>query len=93
MDQLPGDTFQSAVLNMLDSEELADVTFIIGESKERVSAHKFVLALRSSVFKAMFNSTWDSRSQKAEIEIPDTDEPTFRSFLKVIAIANRGFIK
>ena len=41
------------LLNMLDSENFADVTFILGETK--LKAHKCILAARSSFFENMFS--------------------------------------
>ena len=38
---------------MLDSENFADVTFVVGDTK--VKAHKCILASRSSFFENMFS--------------------------------------
>ena len=45
------------------SSILSDVTFIVGRDnlQQRIPAHKFVLAVGSAVFDAMFNSTLATR--------------------------------
>jgi hypothetical protein len=41
------------LLKMLENENFADVTFVVGDTK--VKAHKCILASRSHFFENMFN--------------------------------------
>jgi len=41
------------LVGMLDNENFADVTFVVGDTKLR--AHKCILASRSSFFESMFS--------------------------------------
>jgi hypothetical protein len=38
----------------VNNSKWSDVVFLVGEKKEKISAHKFMLAARSKVFEAMF---------------------------------------
>ncbi|XP_074069575.1 BTB/POZ domain-containing protein 6 isoform X2 [Macrotis lagotis] len=67
---------------MFNNELMADVHFIIGplEASKRVPAHKYVLAVGSSVFYAMFYG--DLAEIKSEIHIPDVEPAAFLILLK-----------
>ncbi|XP_051834070.1 BTB/POZ domain-containing protein 6 isoform X1 [Antechinus flavipes] len=67
---------------MFNNELMADVHFIIGplETSKRVPAHKYVLAVGSSVFYAMFYG--DLAEVKSEIHIPDVEPAAFLILLK-----------
>ncbi|XP_068938448.1 BTB/POZ domain-containing protein 6 [Petaurus breviceps papuanus] len=67
---------------MFNNELMADVHFIIGplEASKRVPAHKYVLAVGSSVFYAMFYG--DLAEVKSEIHIPDVEPAAFLILLK-----------
>jgi len=68
---------------LLNSEFMADVYFLIGqENKIRIPAHKYVLAIGSSVFYAMFFGGLASNSE--EIEIPDVEPVAFMVLLKYL---------
>jgi speckle-type POZ protein len=80
----------------LNDESTSDVTIIAmtndfsdeaantATREERIPAHKFMLCLRSEVFKAMlFNNTM-SESLSSEIRIPDFDASTIRELLHFI---------
>jgi BTB/POZ domain len=51
-----------------------DVTFLVGPTARKVTAHKLFLVSASPVFKAMFSENFAS---DAEIEIPDVEEDAF----------------
>lgn len=59
----------------------ADVFFICGdeENKERIPAHKFILATFSDAFETMF---YGSLPESNEIKIPDASPIGFRTFLR-----------
>lgn len=68
---------------LLNNEFMADVYFVIGqENKIRIPAHKYVLAIGSSVFYAMFFGGLASNSE--EIEIPDVEPVAFMVLLKYL---------
>jgi hypothetical protein len=69
------------LLNMLDSENFADVTFILGETK--LKAHKCILAARSSFFENMF-SVGMREAQESVISVQDINLPTFKKILEFI---------
>ncbi|XP_039192733.1 BTB/POZ domain-containing protein 6 isoform X5 [Crotalus tigris] len=67
---------------MFNSELMADVHFIVGPvgAAKKVPAHKYVLAVGSSVFYAMFYG--DLAEVKSEIHIPDVEPAAFLILLK-----------
>ncbi|XP_056446376.1 BTB/POZ domain-containing protein 6-B-like [Gadus chalcogrammus] len=67
---------------MFNNELMADVHFIVGPSGEsrRLPAHKYVLAVGSSVFGAMFYG--DLAEESGEIHIPDVEPAAFLILLK-----------
>ncbi|OWF53341.1 BTB/POZ domain-containing protein 6-like [Mizuhopecten yessoensis] len=66
-------------LNHLFTSGIAcDVTFLVGESKHRIPAHKTILISRSPVFYAMFEG---NLAEKGEIAIPDIEQEVFTMFL------------
>ncbi|XP_040920119.1 BTB/POZ domain-containing protein 6-B-like [Toxotes jaculatrix] len=67
---------------MFNNEQMADVHFIVGPPGEtqRVPAHKYVLAVGSSVFGAMFYG--DLAEGRSEIHIPDVEPAAFLILLK-----------
>ena len=73
------DTLSACWERALDEEIDTDVTFIVGEDKVHIKAHKLVLALRSRVFKAMFGDHFDSNRP---VPIKDAEEKEFRKFLR-----------
>ena len=69
---------------ILFSEELSDVTFLVGATKEtakKIRAHRFPLAAASDVFRAMFSGKKDEPFQ-----VIDFEAPTFCSLLRFIYI-------
>lgn len=65
---------------MLTNEINCDVTFLVGRNRQRMSAHKYVLASRSCVFFAMFYGSVAEKEN--EIEIPDIEPDSFSSLLR-----------
>ncbi|XP_060610386.2 BTB/POZ domain-containing protein 6 isoform X1 [Anolis sagrei] len=67
---------------MFNNELMADVHFIVGPvgAAKKVPAHKYVLAVGSSVFYAMFYG--DLAEVKSEIHIPDVEPAAFLILLK-----------
>uniref|UniRef100_A0A3Q2YUE2 BTB (POZ) domain containing 6b n=1 Tax=Hippocampus comes TaxID=109280 RepID=A0A3Q2YUE2_HIPCM len=67
---------------MFNNELMADVHFIVGPpgDSQRVPAHKYVLAVGSSVFCAMFYG--DLAEEEADIHIPDVEPAAFLILLK-----------
>ncbi|XP_054986526.1 BTB/POZ domain-containing protein 6 [Sorex araneus] len=69
---------------MFNNELMADVHFVVGPpgTARRVPAHKYVLAVGSSVFYAMFYG--DLAEIKSEIHIPDVEPAAFLILLKYL---------
>ncbi|XP_011939588.1 PREDICTED: BTB/POZ domain-containing protein 6 [Cercocebus atys] len=67
---------------MFNNELMADVHFVVGPpgATRTVPAHKYVLAVGSSVFYAMFYG--DLAEVKSEIHIPDVEPAAFLILLK-----------
>uniref|UniRef100_A0A0D9YR21 BTB domain-containing protein n=1 Tax=Oryza glumipatula TaxID=40148 RepID=A0A0D9YR21_9ORYZ len=68
--------------DLLKNMDGADVTFDVGQ--ERFSAHKCMLAARSSVFKAMFFGATRAKPCRSNIKIEDMEAGVFRSFLHFV---------
>ncbi|MCJ8731020.1 hypothetical protein PDJAM_G00191260 [Pangasius djambal] len=69
---------------MFNNEHMADVHFIVGPpgAAQKVPAHKYVLAVGSSVFSAMFYG--DLAEGDSEIQIPDVEPAAFLILLKYL---------
>lgn len=69
---------------MFNNEMMADVHFVVGPpgGTQRVPGHKYVLAVGSSVFHAMFYG--ELAEDQDEIRIPDVEPPSFLAMLKYI---------
>ena len=67
---------------MFNNELMADVHFLVGErgEQQKIPAHKYVLAIGSSVFFAMLYGGLADSSKL--IEIPDVDPTAFMNLLK-----------
>ncbi|KAJ0063330.1 hypothetical protein NL108_018365, partial [Boleophthalmus pectinirostris] len=66
---------------MFNNEMMADVHFVVGPpgGTQRVPGHKYVLAVGSSVFHAMFYG--ELAEDQDEIRIPDVEPPSFLAML------------
>ncbi|KAL5018975.1 hypothetical protein ScPMuIL_004697 [Solemya velum] len=84
-----GKTLPECTQYMLEHEVACDVTFLLGETKEQVRAHKVFMISRSPVFSAMFcgplAETQDS------IPIPDIEPEVFRILLRYMYTDQAGF--
>ncbi|XP_060727657.1 BTB/POZ domain-containing protein 6-A [Tachysurus vachellii] len=69
---------------MFNNEHMADVHFVVGSpgATQKVPAHKYVLAVGSSVFSAMFYG--DLAEGDHEIQIPDVEPAAFLILLKYL---------
>ncbi|XP_015243288.1 PREDICTED: BTB/POZ domain-containing protein 6-B-like isoform X1 [Cyprinodon variegatus] len=69
---------------MFNNELMADVHFIVGPlgESQKIPAHKYVLAVGSSVFCAMFYG--DLAGEESEIYIPDVEPAAFLILLKYL---------
>ncbi|XP_078097299.1 BTB/POZ domain-containing protein 1-like [Mustelus asterias] len=69
---------------MFNNELLSDVHFAVGKGRgaRRLPAHRFVLAVGSAVFDAMFNGGMATSS--AEIELPDVEPAAFLALLRFL---------
>lgn len=64
---------------LFNQSELADVSFLVGENKKKVYAHRFVLAVGSPVFKQML---YGDLKEGDAIEIPDLTVAGFKNALQ-----------
>ncbi|XP_041379355.1 BTB/POZ domain-containing protein 2-like, partial [Gigantopelta aegis] len=65
----------------LKEKIMCDVTFIVGENRKRIQAHRFILSLRSCVFMAMLKGPL---AEQDDIEIPDIESDTFEQVLQFL---------
>ena len=83
-DEIPSNLPLGKSLGMVLERDLAtDITFIIGDEKVEMKAHKIILMGRSPVFRAMFNGPL---AEKTDVTIPDTDQHSFSVFLRYMKI-------
>ncbi|KAL5017742.1 hypothetical protein ScPMuIL_005173 [Solemya velum] len=64
---------------MLEQQIGCDIVFLVGENRQQIRAHKFILISRSPVFQAMFCGPL-AETQSA-IPIPDIEPETFQLLL------------
>ncbi|RUS80633.1 hypothetical protein EGW08_011583 [Elysia chlorotica] len=67
--------------HMLESQMSCDIMFIVGEKRQQMGAHKFVLMTRSEVFRHRFNGP---EGTKSEIYIRDIPGDCFWEMLRHI---------
>ncbi|KAL5012584.1 hypothetical protein ScPMuIL_011135 [Solemya velum] len=75
-----GKTLSECTQFMLEHEIACDVTFLLGETKQEVRAHKFMLISRSPVFSAMFCGPMAETQE--QITIPDIAPAVFKILLR-----------
>ena len=68
---------------LVNSEQMSDVTFIVGQEKQMIFAHRVILAARSPVFAAMLYGGL-RESHEREILVPNIRPAVFRSMLEYI---------
>lgn len=66
--------------HMWTNQVACDIDFLVGEDKERVPAHKYILISRSCVFFTMFCGPL-AETQR-EITLPDIEPPVFKALLE-----------
>ena len=66
---------------MLYHEINCDVTFLLGQKKVPVKAHKYVLISRSSVFQSIFCGSFSGAKDSDVIPVSDIEVDTFKSLL------------
>lgn len=69
----------NAVKNLYMNAERADIHFVFGPNDERIAAHKYILAISSSVFDDLFNG---STPVADEMKIEDSNVEAFKMFLQ-----------
>ncbi|EDO44741.1 predicted protein [Nematostella vectensis] len=67
---------------MFNNELLSDVHFLVGSKKARIPAHRYVLAISSPVFFAMFFGRMADDTK--EIPVVDTEEECFTELLRYV---------
>ena len=78
-------TLTERVEFLLNNSLMSDVSFVVRNAsgvEESIAAHKFVLAVRSPVFYAMFYG--DLAESKNKIVLPDCDSESFLEFLRFL---------
>ncbi|XP_045177655.2 BTB/POZ domain-containing protein 6-like [Mercenaria mercenaria] len=82
---------------MLQNEINCDVTFLLGQKKEAIKAHKYMLVSRSSVFQSIFCGSISGSSNNDTIPVSDIDTETFKTLLMFLyceqAAVNAGNVK
>ncbi|KAL3858855.1 hypothetical protein ACJMK2_009105 [Sinanodonta woodiana] len=66
---------------MFENHVACDVTFFIGKQRQKVTAHKYVLISRSSVFYAMLCGLLQ---ETGPVNIPDIEPEVFEQFLRYV---------
>ena len=59
----------------------SDVTFIVGDTRQPMKTHRFMMVAASPVFQAMFCGGYEEREGKT-IEIPDVQYDVFKQLIK-----------
>lgn len=82
-------TTAARVAALLQDEKMSDVVFLVGGQDEspawRFSAHKFVLALSSPVFRTMFSSSMsEGEAGIAKVVVTDIHPAAFENLLQYI---------
>ncbi|OXA57602.1 uncharacterized protein LOC110847705 [Folsomia candida] len=85
-------SIQSTLSSFLESGDLADVEFIVGQEKVGIKAHKIFLLMRSDVFGSMLSSRWLSDTESGDkedthltrVELPHFEPAVFKTFLKYL---------
>ncbi|KAK3100650.1 hypothetical protein FSP39_023079 [Pinctada imbricata] len=77
----PGRTLGECLGKYLDEQTDTDVSFIVGEDKIEVKAHRMVLQCRSPVFSRMLSQTFHDGG---DIEIKDTLVDNFKTLIRFL---------
>lgn len=73
-------TLEQSIGRFFANEKCSDVCFLIGEQREKLHAHRFLLAIESEVFETMFHGAL--KETKYEIAVPDDSPVGFRNMLE-----------
>lgn len=81
--------FASDMRKIINSADLSDISFVVGEEREKIWAHKVILAGRCEVFRAMFSEQKQAtggRKMKdnAMLVLPDVRPTVFLTVLEHI---------
>lgn len=71
---------QNQTKQMINQEELSDVSFLVGPERTKIYAHKCLMAAGSDVFKAMLFGELKETSN--EIVIPDVSHSVFLNMVR-----------
>jgi hypothetical protein len=82
--ELDASAFTEQFRQLFLSSNHSDVTFVVGDAREDVMAHKGILSARSAYFAAMFRPGGMSESKRDAIEIAGHDCPSFKRMLEFI---------
>ncbi|KAJ4759885.1 BTB/POZ and MATH domain-containing protein 2 [Rhynchospora pubera] len=77
----PSDNLHQHLAKLLESGEMADVTFEVEE--ESFNAHRIVLAARSPVFKQLLGQNGESDT-RSRVRIEDVKPPVFKALLRYV---------
>ena len=80
--QVKATTVQERNEFMFNNELISDVHFLVGKDKLRIPAHKYVLAISSPVFLAMFYGRL--AGHESDVSIGDGDVESFMELLRFI---------
>eukprot|EP00041_Stephanoeca_diplocostata_P006816 m.94652 g.94652 ORF g.94652 m.94652 type:complete len:285 (+) comp16556_c0_seq1:266-1120(+) len=75
---------------VINDSEMSDIQFVVGEDREKISAHKIILAARCEVFRAMFAEQRHSKAkttkdgQQTLLVLPDVRPTVFLTVLEFI---------
>ncbi|GFR30849.1 hypothetical protein TNCT_718581 [Trichonephila clavata] len=70
---------KAQIANLLESEVMSDVVFLVDQPPKRCPCHKLILGLGSQVFKTMF---YGKIREKEEIHVPDVTKEGFSIMLR-----------
>lgn len=80
--QLKATTVRERNELMFNNEILSDVHFLVGEDKVRIPGHKYVLAISSPVFFAMFYGRM--AEQASDVAVSDSEVECFMELLRFV---------
>eukprot|EP00039_Didymoeca_costata_P020567 m.341695 g.341695 ORF g.341695 m.341695 type:complete len:283 (+) comp20362_c0_seq1:74-922(+) len=85
----PPDLFANDMRKIINEIELSDICFVVGEDREKIHAHKIILAGRCEVFRAMFSDSkkqgkGKEKEQMMMLVLPDVRPTVFLTVLEHI---------
>ena len=79
-----GRQFMDKLPQLYDNASLSDVTFVVGQQKRQLHAHRVVLAAMSTRFFNMFNSKHEARYHEKVLPLDNFDPDSFDRMLRYI---------